>query len=420
MTKYHKGTFTDGYEGYWRKDKADVEEAIKSSVITLDTNALLSIYRMERSAREEYFAVLDALAPRIWIPRQVADEFHRNRISSLDTHLNTLHKKSEAVNESIKELRKNLRDLAKLRSLAGPRSEEYMQPFNEALSGIESRIESDLSGFDLSTGGLASRDPILERLSVLLDGKVGEKPNERKKSDLEEEARRRGEGEIPPGYKDFKSKGEAGLGDCLLWLQMVEYAMASSQNILFVSTDVKDDWIRYQCGLAIGPRPELIEEMQLRAGANYHHVTLSELLSRSGQVLEVSVSQNTIDQATERQKHQTRQRELGNQRAAIADELSRVSNEMGAAKEVLSAQKSELERLVTQFQGLQDQANKAPLDEREQHNAALIEAHRHLQSYSTATEDLATVLRKLAEKELRLFSRLRNMDAVLSDQVTDA
>lgn len=92
MTKYHKGTFTDGYEGYWRKNKDDVEHAIKSSTIVLDTNALLSLYRMERSARGEYFEVLNALASRIWIPRQVADEFHRNRLSSLDTHLNTLRK----------------------------------------------------------------------------------------------------------------------------------------------------------------------------------------------------------------------------------------------------------------------------------------------------------------------------------------
>ncbi|MFF1397514.1 PIN-like domain-containing protein [Streptomyces sp. NPDC058287] len=417
MTKYHKGTFTDGYEGYWRKDKTDAEEAIKSSLIVLDTNALLSLYRMERSARKEYFAVLDALGPRIWVPRQVADEFHRNRISSLDTHLNTLRKKSDAVSDSIKELRKNLRDLAKLRSLAGPKSEEYMQPFNEAIGSIESRIQSDLADFDLNAGSLATHDPILERLSVLLDGKVGERPDDTKRSELEGEARRRGGEEIPPGYKDFQSKGDAGLGDCLLWLQMVEHATAGNQSVLFVSTDVKDDWIRYQCGLAIGPRPELIEEMKVRAGVNYHHVTLSELLSRSGQALEVSVSQNTIDQAIERQKHQTRQRELANQRRAVADELSRVTREMEVAKEMLTTQKADIKDLAAMFHDLEERANTAPLDEREKYNVELIRAHQRLQDYEASSHEKSTKLRQLADQELRLFSKLRNIENVLSDHI---
>ncbi|MGW0923546.1 PIN domain-containing protein [Streptomyces sp. NPDC002755] len=416
MTKYHKGTFTDGYEGYWRKDKSDVENAIKRSVIVLDTNALLSLYRMERSAREEYFEVLHALAPRIWIPRQVADEFHRNRISSLDAHLNALRKKSDAIDESISNLRRNLRDLAKLRSLAGPKSDDYMRPFNEALSGIESRIRSDLSDFDLSAGKLASHDPILEKLSVLLDGKVGENLDPTTRVKLETEARRRGEGEKPPGYKDYKSKGENGLGDCLLWLQMIDHATTNKQPILFVSTDVKDDWIRYQCGLAIGPRPELIEEMQGDAGVDYHHVTLSELLSRAGQALEVSVSQDTIDQAAERQIAQARHMELKNQHTVIATELARVSSEMEAAKNIRDVEKSEALELAGQIKQLMEQMEQAPNNEKEQYKKPLLEANRRLLSNASDMKELNTDLRKLAEREIRLFSQLQHIESLLAEQ----
>ncbi|GGX35010.1 PIN domain-containing protein [Streptomyces chartreusis] len=417
MTKYHKGTFTAGYEGYWRKDKADIEYAIKSSVIVLDTNALLSLYRMERSAREEYFGVLHALAPRIWIPRQVADEFHRNRISSLDAHLNALRKKSEAVAESISELRKNLRDLAKLRSLAGPKSDDYMHPFNEALSGIESRIKQDLSDFDLSAGKLASHDPILEELSVLLDGKVGENLDKTTKSELEAEAQRRGENEIPPGYKDFKSKGENGLGDCLLWLQMVDHATKNKQPILFVSTDVKDDWIRYQCGLAIGPRPELIAEMQSSAGADYHHLTLSELLSRAGQALEVAVSQDTIDQAAERQKDQARQRELNQQYAAVAAELARVSSEIEATRSVRDIERSDAAELAAQIKLLQEKMEQDPTSKEDPYNKSLLEeGNRRLLIHSSNMKEASTELRKLAEQEIRLFQRLQNIENILADQ----
>ncbi|WP_329187118.1 PIN domain-containing protein [Actinacidiphila glaucinigra] len=415
MTKYHKGTFTDGYEGYWRKNKDDVEHAIKSSTIVLDTNALLSLYRMERSARGEYFEVLNALASRIWIPRQVADEFHRNRLSSLDTHLNTLRKKSEAVGESISELRKNLRDLAKLRALAGPKSDDYMRPFDEALSSIEVRIKRDLSDFDLSAGKLASHDPILEKLSVLLDGKVGENPDEATRAGFEAEARRRGEGEIPPGYKDFKSKGDNGLGDCVLWLQIVDHAKVERQPILFVSTDVKDDWIRHQCGLAIGPRPELIKEIRSGAGVDYHHITLSELLSRAGQALEVAVSQDTIDQAAERQRAQVRQRELKHQHSSVTAELRRISAEIGSAKEIREAEKSSAANAAAHVQVLQEEMREAPDNDKGEYVQALSEANRRLLESSSNMLELSRAIRSLADQEVRLLAQLQVIENSLSD-----
>ncbi|MFJ1652039.1 PIN-like domain-containing protein [Streptomyces sp. NPDC088337] len=416
MTKYHKGTFTNGYEGFWRKDREDVEHAIKTSTIVLDTNALLSLYRMDKSARIEYFNVLNALAARVWIPRQVADEFHRNRISSLDTHLNALRKKSEAVEKSIGDLRGSLRDFAKLRSLAGPQFTDYMRPFDEALAGIESRIAGDLSNFDLTAGGLASHDPVLEELSILLDGKVGENLAEAKKEELRAEARRRGEEESPPGYKDFKSKGDAGLGDCLIWLQMVEHATTSKRPILFVSTDVKEDWIRHQCGLTIGPRPELLEEMRSSAGVDYHHVTLSELLSLAGQALEVAVSQNTIDQALERQQVQARQRELRHQHAAISKELSRVANEMEAAKDILRIQENEASQLAVQADMLKSQMEESLGSNKKQALEELTDTKRRLAANATDTEEIARELRNLAAIELRLFARLRNIENILRDQ----
>ncbi|GAA2306564.1 PIN domain-containing protein [Streptomyces kunmingensis] len=415
MSKYHKGSFTNGYEGYRRRDRKDVEHAIKSSTIVLDTNALLSLYRMDESARLEYFDVLDALAVRIWIPRQVTDEFHRNRISSLDAHLNALRKKSEAVETSIGELRGSLRDFAKLRSLAGPQIKEYMRPFDDALADISSRLANDLSNFDLTAGRLASHDPVLEKLSILLDGKVGEEPDEAKRLAFEAEARHRGEAEIPPGYKDYKNKGDAGLGDCLIWLQMVEHASANKRSILFVSTDVKEDWIRHQCGLTIGPRPELLEDMRSRAGVDYHHITLSELLSLSGKVLEVAVSQNTINQALVRQQAQVRLRELKNQRATIAGELDRVTKEMAAGKELIQMQDTEASKITKRVEMLTEKMESASGNDKAALLHALNNASLGLSANSADAEDIARQIRKLAEKEIRLFNQLRNLDSVLED-----
>ncbi|MEU3976105.1 PIN domain-containing protein [Streptomyces bacillaris] len=416
MSNYHKGSFTNGYEGYWRKGKVDVERAIKSSTIVLDTNALLNIYRMEATARGEYLAVLGALAPRLWIPRQVVEEFHRNRISSLDSHINSLQEKSRVVSETIIELRKRLRDLAKLRSLTGPQIHEYMKPFNESLTGIESRIEGDLSDFDLDAGKLAAHDPILDVLSRMLDGKVGEEFSEEEIELARGEARRRGEVEQPPGYRDYKRRGDEGLGDCILWLQILNHAAAKKRPILFISTDTKDDWIRYQCGLVIGPRPELIKEMQEKAGVEYHHITLSELLSRAGQALEVAVSQNTIDQAVEGQRRQARVSELKNQRIALNRELARVTNEIASARESMDSERAEVARHAAEVDLLNSQIKiTQERVARENLLAVLSETEARHSLHAARSQLLFRDLQRVAEQEVSILARLREVETLLAD-----
>ncbi|MGW5655842.1 PIN-like domain-containing protein [Streptomyces humi] len=407
MSNYHQGSFTNGYEGYWRKSRTDVESAIKKSVIIPDTNALLSLYRMEISAREEYFEVLKALSPRIWVPRQVADEFHRNRISSLDSHVNALKEKSKGVNDSIEGLRKALKDLAKLRALAGPKVRDYMEPFNNILSGIESRVSDDLANFDLDASRLASHDPILEKLSILLDGKVGNTLTEEKGAQFTSEALRRGEAKIPPGYKDYERKGGEGIGDYLLWFQMLDFATETKKPLLFVSTDVKDDWIRYQCGLAIGPRPELIKEMQTEAGVEYHQITLSELLARAGQALAVTVSQNTIDQAIERQSNEAKVSTLKNRQRALQDALAENSMRLKEIESIREFAQYEAAEATARIRKLESLLTTAEGDERVECENRLAQEKAELLAYSREMREASAQIRKFVEKELRLFAELR-------------
>ncbi|MFF2437002.1 PIN domain-containing protein [Streptomyces sp. NPDC058107] len=300
MTEGFSGSFTSGYEQFWRKSTESVDGAIKSSLIVLDTNAVLNLYRMKPSAREEYLRVLAKIKPRVWIPRQVADEFHRNRLSSVATHLNSLKSKADAVSQGAEELRSALRDFYKLHSLADGRSSEYLKPFDEMLSKITDTVTGEVSEFDLTPEGLLSRDAILERLASLFDGRVGEAYSEDAQKEVMAEALRRGKGKVPPGYIDVQQKAEKGVGDYFIWRQMLDKAKSDSVDILFISTDVKEDWVRVQCGFTIGPRPELVREMMSVAGVTYHQLPLAVFLSKASRVLNVMVSQDTIDQVNER------------------------------------------------------------------------------------------------------------------------
>ncbi|MEU1496410.1 PIN-like domain-containing protein [Streptomyces sp. NPDC005732] len=318
------GSFTTGYEAYWRRTASEVEEAIKNSVIVLDTNAIINVYRMAPKGRAEYLAVLANVSDRLWVPQNVVAEFHRTRLSAVASHIAGLKSKSEAVGVAAESLKVALKDFARLYSLADGRAAEYMEPLDVAIAGILQHVAKDVEAFDLDPSDLVSADPILDRLSRLLEGKVGEGIDEGEMPGVLAEAKRRGEGKIPPGYKDYESKGEEGFGDFLIWQEILKFAKSDDRGILFVSSDAKEDWFRRQAGFVVGPRPELVKEMREEANSAYHHLTLADFLRKASSALGVFVSPNTISQAKELESELTRlaRKDLIRRLKQIREELS--------------------------------------------------------------------------------------------------
>ncbi|GAA2577030.1 hypothetical protein GCM10010304_17350 [Streptomyces roseoviolaceus] len=353
MSEPKATSFTQGYEEFWRKPQKFVDEAIKTSTVVLDANAILNLYRMKPSARNEYLRVLQKIADRVWIPRQVADEFHANRLSAVDSHVNSLKGKYGKVCEAAEGLRTTLRDFFRLHSLADGRSTDYLEPLNKSISGIVDSVKREVEEYDLKSSNLLSGDSILEHLAVLFDGKVGVGVPAGERNGLMEKALQRGNQEIPPGYKDVQKKGEGGVGDYFIWWEMIEHAKVVKKDVLFISTDVKPDWVREQCGFDIGPRPELVREMQDLAGVKYHHLTLAVFLSRAAGVLKVQVSQDTIDQVKDR---------------PAATERSRLKYEIAKFRDALEASEQsmiEIQHAVSVLHRETDQAKKRAVEARE-------------------------------------------------------
>ncbi|MFD8309455.1 PIN-like domain-containing protein [Streptomyces sp. NPDC059690] len=358
-----EGSFVSGYEAYRRRSPDEIQQAIKTSSIVLDTNALLNLYRMASGGREEYFAVLDNVADRLWIPRQVADEFHKNRLSAVASHISGLRAKADNVSEAVEALKKALKDFARLYSLANGRVSEYMEPLDAAISSILTRVHGDVKGFDLDPGDLASADPILDRLTEILGGKVGDRLTGDELKAAYDEAKRRGEGEIPPGYIDWKAKGEEGAGDYLIWREMLTFAASGRRSILFVSTDVKDDWLRRQAGFLIGPRPELVQEMREEAGASYHHITLADFLRTASTALGVFVSPNTISRARELESsREMAAKELEMQVAAARQTLVQANYEHSKDRARLADIDARKERIQSQYSSLLENADRKNTD----------------------------------------------------------
>ncbi|GAA2299234.1 hypothetical protein GCM10010234_47280 [Streptomyces hawaiiensis] len=390
MSEYHRGSFTAGYEEFWRKSQSSIDEAIETYQIVLDTNAVLNLYRMNASARGEYLHVLETIANRIWIPRQVADEFHRNRLSSVSAHIRALNDKSDAVMSSADSFVSSLRDFARLYSIAGS-AKAYIAPFSESIEKIKQAVKSHVDEFDLSPERLVSDDPILRRLAVIFDNRVGVGIPSEQRQEVQKEAERREREKIPPGYKDAAKKGDGGYGDYFIWQEMLDRALEVKRPILFVSTDVKEDWVRVQCGLAVGPRPELVTEMHRVAGVEYYQITLAAFLARAASVLKVPVSQETLDQVTDRSD--TR-RKLKRDLSEMTSVLGTLNDEAAAVQRILQEAEQREAMAAGRLAATRDGLSRVDRSDPEwaQHSAEL--------EYFEASRDEASLARRLAQQQL--------------------
>jgi PIN like domain len=111
------------------------------------------------------------------------------------------------------------------------------------------------------------------------------------------EARRRIDHKIPPGYAD-KGKSDPS-GDYLVWRQLLDEARVRRLPVVLVTDDQKEDWVRREHGLALGPRPEMYQEMAEATGAHFCLMSTATFLRHAKDYLSVSVSPETVDQAQE-------------------------------------------------------------------------------------------------------------------------
>ncbi len=71
----------DRFERYYSSSIGAIDSALRTGLVTLDTNVLLNLYRLHSKARDELFCILEQLGDRLWIPHQVALEFHQNQLT---------------------------------------------------------------------------------------------------------------------------------------------------------------------------------------------------------------------------------------------------------------------------------------------------------------------------------------------------
>ncbi|TOG86054.1 hypothetical protein CGI91_23920 [Vibrio parahaemolyticus] len=75
---------------------------------------------------------------------------------------------------------------------------------------------------------------------------------------------------------------ETSYSDFVIWNELIDYAKENKKEyIIFVTDDLKTDWWFVSNGKRIGPRPELVEELRIKANVKGFQIYNSEQLIES-------------------------------------------------------------------------------------------------------------------------------------------
>lgn len=292
------GGLVDDFGAYYRPTDEQLRDAYGSGIVVLDTNVLLDLYRLSPAARGSMVSLLEALASRVFVPHQVALEFHRNRASAVADRRSEI----ESSRSQLAELHAKARGLVRqisTRAYGDSRraldAEHWLQQAFDAAIGFS---DSAAEEYDLNEDSIVGTyDPILESLATVLDGRVAPKPPAEVLAADHAEAQRRHQAKEPPGFRDG-GKNDNAYGDYLWWAETVRHARANPAPVVIVGNDTsKGDWALVSRGIRIGLDPRLADEIRAAAGRALFLRSTSQFLEDGGRLLNVPVTPEAVNEA---------------------------------------------------------------------------------------------------------------------------
>jgi hypothetical protein len=291
----------DGFDRYFRAPEDIRKEAYSNGLIVLDTNALLDVYRLSATAREELLALLQVLRLRLFVPHQVAEEFHANRVEAVSSRTKELDGAASELETTENKTRAIINSIKRRALWRGEdESTAVLTELTSAFEAAKQLLDQVRSDYDLNPEDLVGKvDPVLERLANILEGKVASQPPTDVLQRDRTEAKRRLEEEIPPGFGD-KRKGEESYGDYLLWAETLRRAAQTQPPyvVLVTNEHAKGDWTFSPRSLKVGPHHALVAEMYEQCGARLLLRATGELLA-DAHLIGATVSETTVAEARE-------------------------------------------------------------------------------------------------------------------------
>lgn len=239
-----------------------------NTLIVLDTNYLLSIFRLSPDIGQQYLNAIKQHKKRIYIPYFVALEFYFNKSIVKKSKEATFGNYYSKINE--------LKNSFEFSILTKDSHEKILKLENdykkEALNILK---QEEKKNFD---------NNLYQEVLTILEERIGEKPSQEYIDNIQKNGKKRFEEQIPPGFDDSNKKGirsydniryDQKYGDLLIWKDMInEVSKQKKSSLIFVTDDgtsnKKNDLLFSSHGRTVGPNISLMDELNNKTGANLY------------------------------------------------------------------------------------------------------------------------------------------------------
>jgi hypothetical protein len=244
------------FSGYYTPTKEEFQDLWDNCIFILDTNVLLNLYRYTDKTRDELIKIFNMITDRLWIPHQVALEYHNDRIKVIIDQKNAYTKIRKTLIECRNKIASDLQEF---------RMHPYLRT-NSIIKIIDSaykRIGKELNDKEKKHPDVIDDDYVMNTITNIFENKVGVPYTEDKYKQICKTGESRYQKKIPPGFKDKE------YGDLIIWFQIIDKAKETKKPIIFITDDKKEDWwLKYEGKKK--PRPELINEIYSEAGIKFY------------------------------------------------------------------------------------------------------------------------------------------------------
>ncbi|PED32363.1 hypothetical protein CON13_09515 [Bacillus cereus] len=243
-----------------------INEIKDTATIVIDTNVLLMGYQWKNMTFESVLNVLKKLSSenRLKIPAHVIREFANNRPKKITEMTSEIHNVISNIPKAInngKPLNEAIPALAILEDYHSDiiaLEEKYNNCIQE-LNKARKEYVKGLGKLQQALGDYIDHDLILESYKEIIEKSYFAPDGLMDEKQLEIDWDKRSKNSIPPGYMD-KAKDSNKYGDLIVW----DHICQIKGDVVFVTADLKGDWVHRNDKQVMGARRELVEEFYLR------------------------------------------------------------------------------------------------------------------------------------------------------------
>lgn len=233
---------------------------------------------------------LERLKPRVWVPFRVAFEFHRRWREVDQANRDAYEQLSDQIASEGRSLTGLFEKYTRHQIIDVKKEQKEITDF---ISALCERLKENKKQHPPRS----EAEAIFLTISELIGEAVGRRPSHDEMEKLIKEGETRYEKQVPPGFKDGKTKdGSDKYGDFFIWNEIIDKAKNDQKPIVMITDDIKEDWWTEFRGEKLGPRPELVEELAERTQQQFYLYTLSQFLDYASKHLNRAVDNDAIEE----------------------------------------------------------------------------------------------------------------------------